>query len=456
MKQSKKNPLVLPKLPEHLQMRFLSAWDFQRNFSKYKKTVQRLSDKWDRGSLKSEKERFAFLKSVNGLIVIARQNGIIAKEALNFLLGIMDIHIKRAVQAFLRKRENLNREERERKRENKNLNMEVNVADKGRKDTDIADPEAWYVRAWRITRTYIISDQTKKYSRKKEIEQYFEDNTALEEKHLSLVDRNLRQRFLFLMENFECYDPEMKEIIKSLACRGREDIFRFFSAESLEEKGLSGGLGYDPFYLEPKQIELLDDYKIIDSYFSCFNDGDFPGYDEHSLKVHIEKEIGTSIDEVLDGIKAIPDNPYNFFSYMFSLDNNGFSKLTSKLDQLNELLNDHAPPIYEDTIQYDFLAEGHLIQDKENDKADSRNIQVSKTTEYEKENDILDIFTEIKQILTPRRAEILETMIDCEQQVNLVAKKMNVSPAYISKEFSIIKKTISTNAHLKDLVSDLW
>lgn len=450
------NPLILPKLPEHLKLRFLPAWEFQRNFSKYKKNVQRFSDKWNNGSLKKKKELLKFLDSLNGLIVIARQNGAMASEALNFLMDVMDVHIKRSVKNFLRKRSNLNREEREHKRENKNLYKGDGAGfNRRRQDPLITDPEWWEFRAWRITRSYIISDQMEKYSRKREIGKYIDDDTASEEKHLSLIDRDLRQRFLFLMGSTDFFDDgEMEQIVKSLACRGKRNVFRFFNPESLYECGLSGGLGYDPFYLEPDQVALLDNYKNIENYFNCFNDGDFPDYDEYSLKTHIEKEIGTLIEKVFASIKAIPETHCNFFSYLFGLDENGFSKLTSKLDQLNELLNDQAPPICEDPTKYDILAEGRVIQDEKNGMVGSRKTQVRPETEFEKTYDMKEIFNEIKKRLTPRRAEILDMMLTHEQ-IGLVAEKMNVSPSYISKEFSIIQKTISIDPHLRDLVSDL-
>ena len=353
---------------------------------------------------------------------------------------------------FLKKRSNRDRKAREHKQKSKREEKENATRHETTiKDILIKDDELWFLRAWRITRSYILADQLEKYLRKKEIKQFFDDGTASEEKHLSLVDRNLKQRFLFLMKNIEFYDPQMVDIVKSLACRGRTDVFRFYQPKTLNKYGLSGGLGYDPFYLEPNQVTLLDNFKIIENYFNCFNDGDFPDYNENALREHIENEIEEPIDKIFDDIKAIPENPRNFFSYLFSKDQNNFSKLTSKLDQLNEFLNDHAPPICADPTQYNFFAEGYVDDEKVNTKK-LHNFGV--TTE-EQTRETMDIFKEIKKKLTSRRAQILDMMLENDQQVSVVAGKMNVSPAYISKEFSIIKRTILTDTNIKDLVKDL-
>ena len=445
----------LPPLPDHLKKFTEPPFSMCARYHEFKETINSLRDKWEAIKLTEEEERYRFFEAINGLVICARMPGTKAGAALYFLTCLLDMPIIQITNKFL-------------------IDNDLHDA------RDIIKDDLLHYAREMVT-SYILGDQLRNRARAKEIKPFFEDSKASEERHLKLVNRELRHFYKTLLNTIRInewvddssdsdeeemirdtdplwrQDKIMIEAVKSLACREGEDLNQYFNDAFLKKHKLTGGIGYNPYYLTSEQANFIDNYKHIQFWYDRFNDGELKEFKtKNELDSHIEENDlvdtqgnKTSIKKIIAGIQAIPRKEPSIYAYLKV-------GLLGRLNQLYKFLKNREIPIKEAFHEYRYYTEG-LKPDNEdadikyqNNKELQDMLHSGDQEKHLQELDYKDILEAVKKVLTKKQIEIFDSMTNSNYKITKVAEELGCSVPYVSTEWSKIKKKFS-----KPPISDL-
>lgn len=91
----------LPPLPGHLEKFLCPVSSVYVHYLDFIKTVKELHPKWEANELIEDDDLCRFLEAMNGLIIVAREQGAVAQEARRFLLDLLDRQTVKTAKHFV-------------------------------------------------------------------------------------------------------------------------------------------------------------------------------------------------------------------------------------------------------------------------------------------------------------------------------------------------------------------